>query len=489
MTISRVQVENIFKTLPTGYYVGRQVKNVLTDEQNSYYDLMNDEIHVSYPMIEKVSKSLPDSSTLENDIRCLLYHEVSHALLTSKELSINTETNIFEDERIETVLANYYRGVDFKQFVKRVNNFHNEKPKTADEMYYQVVRYRIGPKQFIERVSSIINDYAQITRCSNWQMVYNYECAIDALYDDIIKYFNEQKQNENNSNSSDSKKDEGEDGQQESCSSSSSSNDEQSEKSDSQNEANSTSGDTGKTILSNEQIKSLINDIVTQYDSTDYQQKINQILSNIKHTTKQTSSAINAYSGIFDPRSVVRNDFKWFIQQNRTGHIKAFSKIKLNLFIDCSESFRHNDEKVNKLLKALIIFEKQNKDFSFDLISCGNGQKIRAKNDRIQHSGGGTCIDCEIIDQFKQVQQANAQNINICLYDGYCATSYSRNRLYHGGEKYLATFNNNRSVLILDDENRQTAEKYCKNAKVIITNNYTEELDKNVFDALQALTR
>lgn len=484
MSVSRIQVENIFKTLPTGYYVGRQVKNVLTDEQSSYYDLMNDEIHVSYPMIENVSKSLPDSLTIENDIRCLLYHEVSHALLTSKELRINARTNIFEDERIETVLANYYRGVDFKQFVKRVNNFHNEKPKTADEMYYQVVRYRVGPKQFTERVSSIINSYAQITRCSKWQIVYGYENAIYMLYNDIVKYFNEQKQNESNSNSSDSQNDESENEQQ--CSSSNSSNS-QSEKSDSQNENNSTSGDTGKTILSNEQIKSLIEVAVAQYDSTDYQQKINQILSNIKHTAKQTSSAINAYSGVFNPRSVVRNDFKWFIQQNRTGHIKAFSKIKLNLFIDCSGSFSHNDEKVNKLLKALTVFEKQNKDFSFDLISCGDGQKIRAKNDRIQRSYGGTYIDCEIVDQFKQVQQADAQNINICLYDGYCAASSYTSR--RGGEKYLATFNNNRSVLILDNENRQAAEKYCKNAKVIITDNYTEELDKNVFDALQALTR
>ena len=469
MAVSRIQVENIFKTLPTGYYVGRQVKNVLTDEQGSYYNLMNDEIHVSYPMIEKVSKSLPDSLTIENDIRCLLYHEVSHALLTSKELNINTQTNVFEDERIETVLANYYRGVDFKQFVKRVNNFHNEKPKTADEMYYQVVRYRVGPKQFTERVSTIINSYVQITRCSDLSNVYNYECAINTLYDDIVKYFNGQKQDENNSDLFDSQNDES--------------------KNEQGSSLPSASADTGKTILSNEQIMSLINNVVGRYDSVEYQQKINQILSNIKHTAKQTSSAINAYSGVFNPRSVVRNDFKWFIQQNRTGHIKAFSKIKLNLFIDCSGSFYHNDEKVNKLLKALTVFEKQSKDFSFDLISCGNGQKIRAKNDRIQHSGGGTCIDCEIISQFKQVQQADAQNINICLYDGYCATSCYRNRFYPGGEQYLATFNNNRSVLILDNENRQAAEKYCKNAKVIITNNYTEELDKNVFDALQTLTR
>ena len=489
MQVSRIQVENIFKILPTGYYVGRQVKNVLTDEQSSYYDLMNDEIHVSYPMIEKVSKSLPDSLTIENDIRCLLYHEVSHALLTSNKLSITAQTNIFEDERIETVLGNYYRGVDFKQFVKRVNNFQNEKPKTADEMYYQIVRYRVGPQQFVERVSSIINDYAQITRRSNWQIVYDYEHAIDILYIDIVKYFNEQKQNENNSNSSNSQNDEGEDGQQECCSSSGSSNGEQSEKSDSKKEANSASDDNDNSItLSNEQIKSLIDSVVSQYDSIDYRQKIDQILSNVKHTAKQTASAINAYSGIFNPRSVVRKDYKWFVQQNRTGHVKAFSKIKLNLFIDCSGSFKWNDEKVNMLLKALIAFEKQNKDFSFDLISCGSGQKLRAKNDRIQISHGGTCITDSIFEQFKQVQQADAQNINICLYDGYCvATAFDCHKAQY--EKNLSAFNNNRSVLILDYSNKDVAEKYCKNAKVIITDNYTEELDKNVFDALQALTR
>jgi len=356
-------------------------------------------------------------------------------------------------------------------------------------MYYQIVRYRVGPQQFVERVSSIINDYAQITRRSNWQIVYDYEHAIDILYIDIVKYFNEQKQNENNSNSSNSQNDEGEDGQQECCSSSGSSNGEQSEKSDSKKEANSASDDNDNSItLSNEQIKSLIDSVVSQYDSIDYRQKIDQILSNVKHTAKQTASAINAYSGIFNPRSVVRKDYKWFVQQNRTGHVKAFSKIKLNLFIDCSGSFKWNDEKVNMLLKALIAFEKQNKDFSFDLISCGSGQKLRAKNDRIQISHGGTCITDSIFEQFKQVQQADAQNINICLYDGYCvATAFDCHKAQY--EKNLSAFNNNRSVLILDYSNKDVAEKYCKNAKVIITDNYTEELDKNVFDALQALTR
>ena len=65
-------------------------------------------------------------------------------------------------------------------------------------------------------------------------------------------------------------------------------------------------------------------------------------------------SAINAYSGVFDPRSVGRQDYKYFIQKNRAGNVKRFSKIKLNLFIDDSGSFKDSENVVNsnKLLFA-----------------------------------------------------------------------------------------------------------------------------------------
>ena len=117
-------------------------------------------------------------------------------------------------------------------------------------------------------------------------------------------------------------------------------------------------------------------------------------------------SAINAYSGIFDPRSVARKDYKFFVQQNRAGHVKAFSKIHLNLFIDCSGSFAYNDLTVNKFLKALHKFERSNNDFTFDLISCGVGQRIRDKNDRIQlKSCGGTALKSTIFSQFKSLQK------------------------------------------------------------------------------------
>ena len=74
--------------------------------------------------------------------------------------------------------------------------------------------------------------------------------------------------------------------------------------------------------------------------------------------TKKNSAAINAYSGVFDPRSTIRDDYKFFLQSNRVGHQKAFSKMKLNLFIDRSGSFYPSVPMVNKIIYALQKIEK-----------------------------------------------------------------------------------------------------------------------------------
>lgn len=473
MQVTKPQVEQILKTLPIGYYCGRDVKVFLDDNDGSYYNMMTDEIHISYPMIEKVTKSLSENEIVENDIRCLLYHEVSHALLTNKELKITDVINIFEDERIETILANYYMNVDFKQFVKRMNNFHNELPTNADDFYYQIVRYRIGPKQFTDRVASLIEQYKRTSDCGYW-----YEYDIDDLYRDITNYFNQltkqnKQPNQNSQNSQNSQ--------------------------NRQNGQNNQNSQTTTNNLTNEDIKSLqqqccqqdagqgigkdeaksfITANVSKFDDANFEAEITKILSNIKSNDTHNGSAINAYSGIFNLRSVARDDYKYFVQQNRIGHLKQFSKLHLNLFIDCSGSFSGNDIIVNKLLKILHKFERSNSNFSFDLISCGVGQVIRAKNDRIQHSYTGTCITSEIFEQYRKMQLSNYKNFNICLYDGLAVQQKIDG-------KNFSAFNNRDSVLIVDGSNAEYVNKYCKNAKVIITNSYTKELSKNILTVLK----
>lgn len=471
MDVSRFQVEQILKTLPIGYYIKRDVKVNLIDDESSFYDMMHDEISISYPMIERVCQSLPVSETIENDIRCLLYHECSHAFITPKNLNITSWLNVFEDERIESIFRDYYLGVNFREFVKRMNNYHGEQPSSANELYYQIVRYRKGPQHFLDRVHDIIVKYTTFSS-RNDERDYYYE--VKDLYLDIVHEFQNQNQNQAQSSQSNGQ----------------TSSNEQSNENLVNDDQSNTENEEQSSVENEEEVEhfgkgevdSIIESAINKFDDSDTFQEVEKILSSVKHSQKQNGSAINAYSGVFDPRSVVRKDYKFFVQQNRVGHVKAFSKLHLNLFIDRSGSFCQNDLTVNKFLKALHKFENENSDFTFDLISCGVGQTIRKKNDRIQNpSSGGTGLTSEIFEQYKSLQYPGTTNINIVLYDGDAS--------HRGTGQNFAAFNNNRCILIVDPENKDYVDRYCKNAKVIITQDYTDELKKHIINALQTLTR
>lgn len=64
MNISYFEVDNILKTLPIGYYIGRNV-NVELDKnsEGSYYEPMHDKIVISFSMIEDVIKQLNNVNT------------------------------------------------------------------------------------------------------------------------------------------------------------------------------------------------------------------------------------------------------------------------------------------------------------------------------------------------------------------------------------------------------------------------------------------
>lgn len=467
MDVSFARVEQILKTLPIGYYCGRDIKVNLSKQDATYYDFSNDCIRISYPMIQRSTTLLTDDSKVENDVRCLLYHEVSHAILTPSNIRADDFYNVFEDERIETILQDYYMGVNFKEFVKRINNFKDEAPHTADEYFYQIVRFRKGPEKFTTRVKTIIDVYQNA-----FKQLYNYCDDVENLYFDIVDDWNNNRnnaqniQNNENNNESDDKSQRGIAQSSETF-----------DTSDAQIETGNSLG-AGKSAG---RIKKLVSDCLNRYVNGKINDEIEKILSSVKKSSKSNGSAINAYSGVFNPRSVARNDYKYFVQQNRNGHIRAFSKLHLNLFIDESSSFRDNDSIVNTLLYGLGKIERSYPDFSFTLISCGIGQRIRDKNDRFQRSHTGTRIKDTIFEQYRQVQEQDAENINIVLYDGSACWVES-------DALNFKAFDNKHSVLIVDDSNKLYM-KHCKNAKVIITQNYTYELEKNVLDALKILTK
>lgn len=160
------------------------------------------------------------------------------------------------------------------------------------------------------------------------------------------------------------------------------------------------------TRAADEEVKKLFENSQV-YVNPGVQERLANIILTNKKVTKSNASAINTYSGVFDPRSVIRDDYKWFVQQNRQGNVKQFSKIKLNLFIDNSGSFHSNETIVNQLLFALKKLEQQEPNFTFDLITMNTRFELKKKNKRELHCGGGNDIPAYSEGIIKKVRTVN----------------------------------------------------------------------------------
>lgn len=195
MKVEFKEVERIIKTLPVGYYLTRGALVTLSpDSKATFARIINDEIVISYPMIASGLAPLPksdDPELVERAVRCLLYHEVSHLFITPANGSSGARYNIFEDERMETLLRKYYLKVNFKWFAKLMNGGSDggdERPENAERAFWNLVRmrnYRWCPEHEAERLSevkSIIADFASMGRIAASSVVSKYENRIDRLF-------------------------------------------------------------------------------------------------------------------------------------------------------------------------------------------------------------------------------------------------------------------------------------------------------------------
>lgn len=506
MKITFNEIEKILKTLPIGYYLKRNVDVTLDpDTECSYYVPMDDTIRISFKQLEGAFESIEKTENVEKIVRGMLYHEVSHAFITPKNLRITSSMNIFEDERIESVLRHYYLNTNFRELVKLVNNFKGEKPANAQQAFYQLVRYRVGDKDWLERLHELIQKYRTLNRRSKDREVCEYEDDVRNFYENFMTWYTlnhpeleEIKTSPETPSSSSCESDKSSDSApSESATESDDKSDEETDETtgDESDEAENLESDKfdeeseSDESLSGKEIDNVMSGVLNELVDKEMIESVQQILQRISKSTSKNGSAINAYSGVFDPRSVVRDDYKYFVQQNRIGHIKAFSKVHLNLFIDRSGSFRRSQDTVNKLLYSLRLFENSNPNFTFDLVTCGMGERLETKKDRIMECRGGNKLDHDVFDLFKKLQFAGQTNYNIVLFDGDAFSDYYS---YKGAVKAYANFgafNASNVTIISDYDNKDAIEQYACSAKKIFTYDYANELCKNVMNALQMLTR
>ena len=492
--------KQILKTLPVSFYLKRRVNVELQDVDTSYCNIFENKIVIGYEQFKNANIT---NENAESDIRCLLYHEVSHAFLTPLELpdtiyrwgllDEQAIINIFEDERIETICRNYYHDVNFKQFVKKLNHFDGSTPVTdAMDYFYRIVRFDAEDANFVNEKNAIILKFKNLNRETNFSSSNAYHDEVIAFYQRVAFKFKLITTNQN-SNSENEEENNEENKEEENNEEENTNNKVVSDTSNEENDEQISSimieGKNEEADNFTESIENAIRDFNTSMNSLhdeDMKQKLEEIILRKKTFKKQNGSAINGYSGVFDARSVARDDYKYFVKKNRLGNVKKFSKIKMNLFIDCSGSFINSKEVVNKMLFNLSLLEKQDKDFSFDLVKMTTTDTLTKKDERQIECSGCNDITKSIFTTYNKVNSNDANNINIVLFDGYAFSDVSSSAIRKQHMENFKAFNHNNCIIISDVSNKQAIEKYAKNAKsVFIDDNYATMLIKTVLTMLR----
>ena len=500
MSITVNTIRNIFNTLPIGYYLGRRITNVLSEKTTAaFYDPIKDEIVVGAPLImEGLNHISEDISDIESLIRGLLYHEVSHVILTPDLLkSYNyiyaDQINIFEDERIETIMQHRFHGVNFKKNVVILNNYNGKDPENADEAFYYAVRFRHGKQTYINTVNAIIDKYSKINSKTKET---DYEAYCEEIID-LYKKIKKDWETENSSNKSEYKS-ESDFSKENNKSSkennkSSKENNESSSKSSEENDEEDRVNDLVDKITNNiynpsdDDINKIINAAISSslkniYDDPKLVLALSDIITKKLKANKHNGSAINSYSGSLNKRAIgTRDDYKWWSQQNRAGHIRQYSKVHFNLYIDNSGSFYRNDDRMNTFIRALS--KINNSDFSFDIITINTKIEEWESHDRVFSSCGGNKLPQKIGKIVKKHIKPACNNYNIVLFDGD-AHSDDYNSLNGTSNDTFKYFDGNNTIIISDYENKRYIDPSIKLAKVVYTHNYCDRFIEEIIKLL-----
>lgn len=488
MNVPIAMIKSIAEGLPIGLYAKRRIPIAIDEEEpTSYYNPVSDEIVISSKIIQEGLKHVHKKKDIEPAVRSMVYHEVSHAILTPNKMKMTDWMNIFEDERIETILGDYFLDVDFKKQVLHINGFKSldEVPNpapTAMAKFYSVVRFGIGEKKFVDEVDRIIKDYAKFNSSTDLWQTYRYIDEVKALYRAIT---GEEPPTENIITASvpfDTKGEEDAEGENTVAPSDA---DEETEEGKSGDDLEGKPCHGRTNPLKEKEIEKLIKStfITNKYVDTKLTNELSMILENFSKKNN-SGSALAGYSGTFNTRAVVREDYKYFERKASINGSNKFGTFHLNLFIDESGSFYRSETAMNTLLRSLTDIERKNPNFTLDVVFCGISERlVQDKRHRIFKADGGNRLDKKTYELYRKLQKPNTYNYTIACFDGDACSDGGRSD--HG----FGAFDHNNCVIISDYDNERYIRNDVHSARVIYTRDYTNELIKNVVDALEKAFR
>lgn len=546
MTTTFNAIETIFNTLPISYYLGRKISVSLSTGADSYFDMLNDKIVVgAKDVIDAVSNIENEDIDIEEIVRGLLYHEVSHAILTPKNIfdGYNKREvdiiNIVEDERIENIMKNFYMKVNFKRNIILLNNYvEGQEPKSARQAFYFLVRYRKGTEEQLRKLNNLLFKYSKINASyahNDSYIVGRYSNDIIAFYEWFIKDYekeqnNQQQQSNSSNNEHSNSKDNNNDSNDENSStpnSQESNTPEQPEHKDDDTEGNTAvdglSTEDVQSILDglkdavtdnqaksavevaaeelaekingnidpiipnsidiSNMVKTALSEVINHYYDSEIVSRCMKIVDRKLKKRNNQGSAISAYSGRLSPKQVgTRDDYRWWTKQSIVGNVRRYSKLHFNLYIDNSGSFRDNSVKMNTVIRALEHVANVYPDFSFDVITL-NTALVEWPNTHHEFiCSGCNKIPKELKDVVKRHLKPQTNNYNIVLFDGDAHSG--EGRCTPSESDNLRFFDIPNTIIISDDENKKYFDKCIKGVHVVYTKNYYDTFVDHLINLL-----
>jgi len=497
MELTFAKCESIVNTLPIGFYTGRRIDITLDKEvETSFYDPMEDKIVVSYPIIAARFRQAKSTCNEEEAIRSMLYHEVSHAILTPTGMNNNFQMNCVEDERIETVLRHYFHGVNFRQQLYDLHGGHAPQARDAKTAFFNAVRFGLGTGKVQKRVNEVLKHHSKLHRASRrWEDNRErlgtgyYESDVDELWDLIRREYNAHPEEFQ------PQEGEGKEGPQSMDRLKKGQNGGDGEGKEQQGKgiaekSGENEGEPHETELTAEQVKRMVGASLSNHPGlndaqvaklNEFQKTVEMIIGNFNKKNKG-GSGINAYSGVFNPRAVVRKDYRFFERAMTTQGNNKFGTCHLNLIIDTSGSFCDNVPLTNGILAVLSEVERKNRNFSMDVAFINHEFHIcESVRDRKMVAWGGNDIPDDMKEIMMRLQQPQTCNYNIILFDGDAICNRYGS---YDGPKLFGAFDMKQTTLITDPENECYMKPEFSAAKVVVTQHYTQELIDHIIHAL-----
>ena len=504
MQVTYNQVKKILDTLPIGYYLGHSIPPVkLSKESDStYINQITEEITVSFRNVQTMLKNAPDDIDVESVVRGLLYHEVSHAVLTpvmtfredvstsyvsydgfvyelfmglrrvyykkfNCKIPLTTPKdiiNIVEDERIETLLKDYYLNVDFRKNVVLLNGIADPEKEleNADllKRLFLVCRYHVGTQEELKSLTNLLINRKTLSNKTSTEKIGLYLDDIESFAITVLENVKvPTQQDSQNQQSSDNKE----------------SKDDQQNGTPSPFEINDLFKDNPDMRKDPGEIRDELRKLSTNQEAASCADRLNRIITTAMNKRKMRSGAHTAYAGNIDPRLCGNNDYRWFTKKSTTGNGKRFDKININLFCDNSGSFCDDEDNLNGLIVTLLKLAEQNKDLTVTTTHINKSIRRGTKDDMFVHCFGGTMLDDSIKTIYPSLQKPNATNWNVVVFDGYCSKLEN-----------FSVFNHPNVIMVVDDSNRSTVNTYCPQTRSkIITGDYAKEFEHTVLSLLE----